>query len=153
MGFFIIHSWSLMANQSFSGGKLCKKSQGLATFSHQPLDIFGAPGPTRTGGTRIRNLLRKFYICNNINRITGNMPDSVLMCLMKNCPIYAAFFSADKKSTTESTTENGPQTRNYFNKKIMFWSSFFVRRFGKRNRVTLTWETINYATKNFILVG
>ena len=29
----------------------------------------------------------------------------VPLCLMKNCPIYAAFFSADKKSTTESTTE------------------------------------------------
>ena len=36
------------------------------------------------------------------------MPDSVPLCLMKKCPIYAGFFSADKKSTTESTTEKGP---------------------------------------------
>jgi hypothetical protein len=47
------------------------------------------------------------------------MPDSVLMCLMKKCPIYAGFFLADKKSTTESTTENGPQTRHYINREII----------------------------------
>ncbi len=43
------------------------------------------------------------------------MPDSVNLCPMKKCPIYAAFFSADKKSTTG----NGPQTRHHLNREIM----------------------------------
>ena len=64
------------------------------------------------------------------------MPDSVPLCSMKKCPIYAAFFSADKKSTTESTTGNGPQTRHYINREIMageaqyFLEPIFVRRFS-----------------------
>jgi hypothetical protein len=98
---------------------LSKMANGLATICRQPIDIFGAPGPTRTGGTRIRNLFCEIYKLNNIKRITGYMPDSVPLCPMKNCPIYAAFFSADKKSTTESTTGNRPQTRHYINREIM----------------------------------
>ena len=86
------------------------------------------------------------------------MPDFVLMCLMKKCPIYADFFSADKKSTTESTTGNRPQTRNYINREIqekpnIFLEPIFVRRFGKRNRVTITWETRYYADKYFRHLG